>query len=114
MGRWWRERRQKSKSNWPGVTIRHQRPIRGGGHVKGGPLVAGKKAEIKIKLARGDNSPVLSADLMVMHTQPIHLLIEEPGLGDYHHEHPVPTNTPGEYAFSFTPLKSSPYRIWAD
>jgi hypothetical protein len=49
-----------------------------------------------------------------MHTQPIHLLIEEPGLGDYHHEHPVATDVPGEYAFSFTPKKTTPYRIWAD
>jgi hypothetical protein len=49
-----------------------------------------------------------------MHTQPIHLLIEEPGLGDYHHEHPAPTEVPGEYTFTFTPAKTSPYRIWAD
>ena len=49
-----------------------------------------------------------------MHTQPVHLLIEESGLGDYHHEHPVPTGTPGEYKFSFTPKKSTSYRVWAD
>lgn len=35
-------------------------------------------------------------------------------MGDYHHEHPVPTETRGEYEFTFTPQKSSPYRIWAD
>ncbi len=79
-----------------------------------GPVEAGKKQEVKIKLSKMDNSPVLYDDLMVMHTQPIHLLIEEPGLGDYHHEHPVATQTPGEYAFSFTPKQSAPYRIWAD
>lgn len=79
-----------------------------------GPVEADKKLEIKVRLARGDQSPVLKDDLMVMHTQPIHLLIEDPSLGDYHHEHPVPTSVPGEYAFSFTPKKTSPYRIWAD
>lgn len=79
-----------------------------------GPIKAGKRIEVKIKLAKGDNTPVLHEDLMVMHTQPIHLLIEEPGLGDYHHEHPVETDTPGEYAFSFTPTKTTAYRIWAD
>ena len=57
---------------------------------------------------------MLLKDLMVMHTEPIHLLIEEPGLGDYNHEHLRPTETPGEYAFPFTPAKSGPYRIWAD
>jgi hypothetical protein len=80
----------------------------------GGPVIAGKKMEVKVKLEKADKSPVLHDDLMVMHTEPIHLLIEEPALGDYHHEHPVPTETPGEYAFSFTPSKSAPYRIWAD
>jgi hypothetical protein len=77
-------------------------------------MEAGKRVDVKIKLAKGDGSPVTHADLMVMHTQPIHLLIEEPGLGDYHHEHPVATDVPGEYAFSFTPKKTTPYRIWAD
>ena len=79
-----------------------------------GPVEAGKKLDVTIRLERGDKSPVLHDDLMVMHTEPIHLLIEEPGLADYHHEHPKPTKTPGEYAFSFIPRKSAPYRIWAD
>jgi hypothetical protein len=79
-----------------------------------GPCEAGKKLEVKVRLARKDGAPVLLNDLMVMHTQPIHLLIEEGGLSDYHHEHPVPTEVPGEYAFSFTPAQTMPYRIWAD
>jgi hypothetical protein len=79
-----------------------------------GPVEAGKALTVKVRLSKTDKSPVLHGDLMVMHTQPIHLLIEEPGLGDYHHEHPVPTKTPGEYEFTFTPKKSTPYRIWAD
>ena len=49
-----------------------------------------------------------------MHTQPIHLLIGETGLGDYHHEHPMPTATPGEYVFLSTPAKTWCYRIRAD
>ena len=79
-----------------------------------GPLEAGRKMEVRVRLERADKSPVTHDDLMVMHTQPIHLLIEDPSLGDYHHEHPIPTKTPGEYTFSFTPAKTSPYRIWAD
>lgn len=78
------------------------------------PIEGGREIEVKVRMEKADKSPVLPADLLVMHTEPIHLLIEEPGLGDYHHEHPVPTTTPGEYAFSFTPAKTAPYRIWAD
>jgi hypothetical protein len=78
------------------------------------PIEAGKKATVTVQLKTGDGSPVRRADLLVMHTQPIHLLIEEPSLSDYHHEHPTPTEVPGEYQFSFTPQKTAPYRIWAD
>ncbi len=74
----------------------------------------GKKIDVKVRMEKADKSPVLLADLIEMHTQPIHLLIEEVGLGDYHHEHPVPTQIPGEYAFSFIPAKTAPYRVWAD
>ena len=82
--------------------------------IASGPVETGKSLTVKVHMEKADKSPVLHNDLLVMHKQPIHLLIEEPGLGDYHHEHPVPTKTPGEYEFTFTPGKSVPYRIWAD
>lgn len=78
------------------------------------PLSGGKKADVKVKILRRDGTPVLLKDLLVMHTEPIHLLIIDPSLTDYHHEHPVPTDVPGEYAFSFTPQKNATYRIYAD
>lgn len=80
----------------------------------GEPLVAGQEAHVTIRLARRDGSPVTPGDLLVVHTQPIHLLIVDPDLRDYHHEHPAPTDTPGEYAFTFTPATSRPYRVFAD
>ena len=78
------------------------------------PLQVGQKAEAILRLTKKDGSPVLLTDLLDAHTKKIHLLINDPSLTDYHHEHPVPTATPGEYAFSFTPLKPGPYRAWAD
>jgi len=78
------------------------------------PIEAGKRISVRVMIRKADQSPVRLTDLMVMHTEPIHLLIEEPGLGDYHHQHPVPTEIPGEYEFSFIPKKTAPYRIWAD
>jgi hypothetical protein len=80
----------------------------------GGPIEAGKTAKVRVQLKQRDGKPVRVDDLMVMHTEPIHLLIIEPSLSDYHHEHPAPTDTPGEYSFTFTPKKSSAYRIFAD
>lgn len=78
------------------------------------PLQVGQKAEAILRLTKEDGSPVLMSDLEEAHTKKIHLLINDQSLTDYHHEHPVPTATPGEYAFSFTPLKPGPYRAWAD
>lgn len=79
-----------------------------------GPVEAGKKIDVKMRLEKTDKSPVRSSDLLLMHTEFIHLLIENPSLGDYHLVHPKATDTPGEYIFSFTPKKTAPYRIWAD
>jgi len=79
------------------------------------PLKVGEKAEVTISLARArDQSPVTRRDLLVMHTEKIHLLIVDSSLMDYHHEHPKPADKPGEYNFSFTPRKPGPYRIFAD
>jgi hypothetical protein len=79
-----------------------------------GPVEAGQKIDVKMRLEKTDKSPVLSSDLARVHTEFIHLLIENPGLSDYHLVHPKATGTPGEYFFSFTPKKTAPYRVWAD
>jgi hypothetical protein len=78
------------------------------------PLVVGKPAEVHIRLAKRGGEPVRLSDLIEVHTRKIHLLINDRSLSDYHHEHPEPTSTPGEYVFAFTPSKPGPYRIWAD
>ncbi len=78
------------------------------------PLAAGRPTRVTIHLRRRDGSPVTLPDLTVTHTRPIHLLIVDPALEDYHHEHPTPTSTPGEYAFTFTPSRATSYRVFAD
>jgi hypothetical protein len=78
------------------------------------PLVVGKAATVKVRVSKPDGSPVLLSDLVEMHTKKIHLLINDRSLSDYHHEHPTPTQTPGEYEFHFTPSRPGPYRVWAD
>jgi hypothetical protein len=77
-------------------------------------LVVGKPSEVRIQLAKRGGAPVRMDDLLDVHTRKIHLLINDRSLGDYHHEHPEPTGTPGEYAFKFTPTRPGSYRIWAD
>lgn len=78
------------------------------------PLTVGQKADVTLTIKKKGGTPVTPDDLEVAHTQKVHALIIDPSLTDYHHEHPLPTGKPGEYAFSFTPRKPGPYRIWAD
>ena len=77
-------------------------------------LQARKMIPVTVRLTQADGTPVLPGDLQITHTQLIHLLVVDAGLRDYHHAHPVPTGTPGEYAFSFKPQQNCRYRIFAD
>ncbi len=78
------------------------------------PLEAGKPAHAILQLRRTNGEPVTPAELIETHTRKIHLLVVDGSLMDYHHEHPQPTDTPGDYAFDFTPAKPGPYLAWAD
>jgi hypothetical protein len=78
------------------------------------PLQAGVEANVLLHLKADNGKPVPVSDLLVVHTQPIHLLVIDQSLGDYHHIHPKPTANPGEYAFTFTPRKPGPYAVYAD
>jgi hypothetical protein len=78
------------------------------------PLQPGQLMQAVLHLRRGENEPVTPAELIETHTRKIHLLIVDGSLTDYHHEHPQPTTTPGDYAFEFTPRKPGPYLAWAD
>jgi hypothetical protein len=78
------------------------------------PLQVGRETKVTVRLATLAGKPVTRRDLLTMHTEKIHLLIVDRGLTDYHHEHPAATDTPGEYAFTFTPRRPGPYRVFAD
>jgi hypothetical protein len=79
-----------------------------------GPLGADREVKGILSLSTVAGDPVLLTDLREVHTEKIHLLVIDGSLTDYHHEHPVPTGTPGEYRFSFTARKPGRYRAWAD
>jgi hypothetical protein len=53
-------------------------------------------------------------DLLVAHTEKLHLLIFDPTLRDYQHVHPVPGSRAGDWTFSFTPHRPGLYRVFAD
>jgi hypothetical protein len=78
------------------------------------PLQVGVKVNAHLILTSRRGGSITFDQLREVHTRRIHLLIIDGSLTDYHHEHPVPSNVPGRYDFSFTPQKPGTYRIWAD
>ncbi|MFK7840588.1 MAG: hypothetical protein AB8B83_09710 [Bdellovibrionales bacterium] len=76
-------------------------------------LKAGEENEVTLFIQDVQAKPVDVSQFEVVHTQPVHLLIIEPGLKDYHHAHPIQKTT-GQYVFNFTPQTACSYRIWAD
>jgi hypothetical protein len=78
------------------------------------PLVPGQPVKGFLDLNKMDGSAVYPPDLIVAHTERIHLLIIDSSLTDYHHEHPQVSRVPGEYPFSFTPRKPGSYQAWVD
>lgn len=77
-------------------------------------LKVGEPATLTISLATKDGKPVTHADLTVAHTEKVHLLIVDPSLTDYHHEHPKVGSAPGSYTFTITPRKAGEYKLFAD
>jgi hypothetical protein len=80
-----------------------------------GSLSPGKSFPCTLTLRTQDgNKPVTLDDLKEVHTEKIHLLIVDPSLDDYHHEHPVPLGNPGEYTFNFAPQRAGVYDFFVD
>ena len=79
-----------------------------------GGLKAGEPTTFTLSLVAKDGKPVTLADLQVAHTEKVHLLVIDPSLTDYHHEHPKPGPTPGAYTFTMTPGKAGAYQVFAD
>jgi hypothetical protein len=67
-----------------------------------------------IRLATSSGLPIGPAELLVVHTRRLHLLIVDDTLGDYQHIHPEPTRYAGEWSFVFSPTRSAVYRVFAD
>lgn len=104
------------------TTVEHGETYGGSGEativpsaVSDGPLAPGKTSKITLTLKKKEGgSPVTLKDLAVVHMEPIHLLIVDPSLEDYHHIHPKAGDAPGEYVFDFTPRKSGQYDLFCD
>ncbi len=79
---------------------------------KDAATVAAMNATVQLRTTSG--KPLRAEDLLVTHTERLHLLIVDPTLRDYQHVHPTPTENPGEWRFAFSPRLTGDYRFFAD
>lgn len=98
----------------PAGSLQPVKPIFTARVIETGPARRNETNVLTLRLSRVDGLPVLTSDLLETHTRKIHLLIINSELGDYQHEHPEPTATPGEYRFQYVPRGPGPYRLWAN
>lgn len=75
---------------------------------------AGEKVRVTVALERPGGRSVSFEDLEERHTEKFHMLIVDPSLGDYQHEHPTATAVAGEYEFTFTPRRGGEYRFFGE
>ncbi len=75
---------------------------------------AGELVRATAVLRTANGKPIATPDLVVTHTELLHLLIVDPTLTDYQHVHPQPGRAPGEWEFAFTPRFGGTYRVFAD
>lgn len=79
------------------------------------PLRKGTETPVIIHLTHADGMPVITEELDIVHTQPLHILTADPQFQDYQHVHSHPLqNKFGNYAFFLTPHTDCGYRTWID
>lgn len=80
----------------------------------GAPPRADVPISLTATLATSTGKSIGPDDLLVTHTQKLHLLIFDSSARHYQHIHPVPGPRAGDWVFSFTPETPGTYRIFAD
>ncbi len=70
--------------------------------------------DFTLTLRTASGKAIAPEDLLVAHTQKLHLMVVDPTLSDYQHIHPRPGRHPGEWVFTMAPARTGLYRVFAD
>lgn len=73
-----------------------------------------KEDSFVLTMRTAGGKPIGPEDLLVAHTQKLHLMVVDPTLQDYHHIHPMPGRRTGQWTFSMTPERAGKYLVFAD
>lgn len=79
-----------------------------------GEVRAGDQVTFDLYLFDHQGRAIAYDDIVVSHTERIHLMVVDASLSDYQHIHPVPTDVPGNYQFTVTPEFGGTYNVFLD
>jgi hypothetical protein len=79
-----------------------------------GEVAPGESATFDLYLHDHLGKGIAYEDIVVSHTERIHLMAVDPSLTDYQHLHPQPVGAPGHYQFELIPSKSGTYSVYLD
>lgn len=79
--------------------------------IPSGPVNTGEPTEFTLRLTTERGDPILPHELLVTHTELMHVLITDPSLDDYHHVHPMPLGASGDWQFTLTPRQAGTYTV---
>ena len=79
-----------------------------------GELLPGQAATFDLYLYDHTGQGIAYADIVVSHTERIHLMAVDSSLTDYQHLHPQPAGAPGHFQFELTPSKAGTYSVYLD
>lgn len=74
----------------------------------------GRETRFVLTMRTASGKPIAPEDLLVVHTQKLHVMAVDPTLQDYHHVHPTPGRRAGEWRFALTPERVGTYLVFAD
>ena len=78
------------------------------------PLKTNQPVQVDLRVRDAAGAGVGSLQLIETHTRRLHVMAIDSSLEDYHHEHPITSGRPGDFAFVFTPRKTGDYLLWLD
>lgn len=79
------------------------------------PAEKDRETEFTLTMRTASGKAIAPEDLLVAHTQKLHLLVVDPTLQDYQHVHPEPSSwKSGDWKFKLTPNRPGEYLVFAD
>ena len=69
---------------------------------------------VELTLETLGGTAIAPHELAITHTKPMHVMLIDSSMEDYHHVHPQADGLNGRYTFEFTPQRTGRYRVFTE